>query len=174
LLQHPRFLGKLKIDHRMNAIFPHADQSGPSGYEIKNRHFTGFSKGGEKGLWFSADRKDDTALVIAESSIDALSHAALHPDAHARYCSTGGAINPAQPALLRAAIARMGPGSQIIIATDNDAGGRKLAAQIEALVGETGRQDLQSVRELPEDEGGDWERPAQTKRPTALLKPAMG
>lgn len=78
VLQSPRFAGRLKVDFRSNAIFPHADKDGPCGYEIKNKGFTGFARGGEKGLWFSAAKSSDTALVLAESGIDALSYAALH------------------------------------------------------------------------------------------------
>jgi hypothetical protein len=66
LLAHPR----------SNVIFAHADRDGPCGYEIKNRHFTGFAPGGEKGLWVSGVRRTDTALVLAESAIDALSYPA--------------------------------------------------------------------------------------------------
>jgi len=156
LLQSPRFAGKIKVDARANAIFPHADQDGLCGYEIKNRHFTGFSKGGEKGLWFSVAKVGDTALVIAESGIDALSYAALHLDENARYASTGGAMNPNQPALIRGAIEKIQPGSRIVIATDNDAGGWELAEQIVAVAMETGRRDLQIVQHLPEGEGDDW------------------
>ena len=156
VLRSPRFAGKLKIDFRRNAIFPHADAEGPCGYEIKNKNFTGFARGGEKGLWFSAARSTDTALVIAESGIDALSYAVLHPDGNARYASTGGAMNPSQPALIRSAIARMGEGASLIIATDNDAGGRELAAQIAEIARETGRGDLKIVQDLPEGEGSDW------------------
>ncbi len=64
---------------------------------------TGFASGGEKGLWFSAVRSSDTTLVIADSVIDALSSAALHPDEVARYVITGGAMNPNQPGLISAA-----------------------------------------------------------------------
>jgi hypothetical protein len=156
LLQSPRFAGKIKVDARANAIFPHADQDGPCGYEVKNHHFTGFSKGGEKGLWFSAARVGDTSLVIAESGIDALSYAALHLDAVTRYASTGGAMNANQPALIRSAIEKMGQGSRIVIATDNDAGGWELAEQIEAIARETSRAGLQIVQHLPEGEGDDW------------------
>jgi hypothetical protein len=156
LLQSPRFTGKIKVDVRANAIFPHADQDGPCGYEVKNHRFTGFSKGGEKGLWFSAARVGDTALVIAESGIDAVSYAALHLDENARYASTGGAMNPNQPALIRSAIEKMGQGASVVIATDNDAGGRVLAEQIETIAREAGRADLQIVQDLPEGEGNDW------------------
>jgi hypothetical protein len=105
----PRFAGRIKVDGRANVIFPHADVAGPCGYEIKNRNFTGFSKGGDKGLFFSAARAGNTTLVIAESGIDALSYAALHPQENGRYASTAGALNPNQPALIAATIERMGP-----------------------------------------------------------------
>lgn len=94
--------------------------------------------------------------MFAESAIDALSYAALHPDERARYASTGGAMNPNQPALIAAAIAKMGQGSRIVIATDNDAGGRDLAGQIEAIAAESGRADMDIRQDLPAEEGADW------------------
>jgi predicted nuclease with TOPRIM domain len=45
----------------------------------------------------------------------------------------------------------MGQGARLIIATDNDPGGRSLADQIEAL----GREDLHLVRDLGAGEGSD-------------------
>ena len=39
--------------------------------------------GAEKGLWFSRTRAEDRRLVLGESAIDALSYAALFPDAEA-------------------------------------------------------------------------------------------
>ena len=47
---------------------------------VSSIRLTGFAKGEDKGLWFSAARAGDTALVIVETGIDALSYAALHPD----------------------------------------------------------------------------------------------
>ena len=86
-----RFAGRVRIDGRGNAIFPHFDQEGLCGYEIKNRNYTGFAAGGEKGLWVSRTHPEDNRLVLAESAIDALSHAALFPD-------TGDARMPASAA----------------------------------------------------------------------------
>src|ERR1039458_5062314 len=97
LLESERFAGRVRIDARGNAVFPHFDQEGLCGYEIKNAGFTGFSAGGNKGVWFSQARLDDTRLVFCESAIDALSYAALLPDDHARYASIGGKPNPVQP-----------------------------------------------------------------------------
>jgi phage/plasmid primase-like uncharacterized protein len=156
LLSSPRFAGKIKSDYRHNVIFPHADQDGPCGYEIKNKGFTGFAPGGEKGLWFSAASKEDTALVIAESGIDALSYARVFPDENARYASIGGAMNPGQPDLVSSAIRKMHQGAKVILAMDNDEAGRDLVGQIEALAQATGRTDLTIRRHLPEGEGEDW------------------
>ena len=69
---------------------------------------------------------------------------------------SGGALNPTQPALIQAAIERMGEGAEIVIATDNDPDGRKLADAIEALARETGRGDLRLIQDLPPREGQDW------------------
>jgi hypothetical protein len=156
VLGSPRFAGKVRMDARRNAVFPHYDQDGLAGYEIKNRNFTGFPKGGEKGLWFSAARKGDRHLVIAESAIDAISYAILHPEGAARYASIGGKMNPGQPALIRAAIERMPEGAVIIAATDNDPDGRTLAEEIETIMRATGRADLTFQADPPAEEGADW------------------
>ena len=87
LLQSERFDGMVRIDMHGNAVFPHLDQLGLCGYELKNRNFTGFAPGGEKGLWSSHEKDGDGKLVLAESAIDALSHAVLFPDEGARYKS---------------------------------------------------------------------------------------
>lgn len=155
LLANPRFAGRILVDARSNAVFPHFDRDGPCGYEIKNHGFTGFAPGGEKGLWTSRARSTDTALVIAESAIDALSYAALHPDENARYASFGGAMNPSQPALIRAAIQRLSLGTVVKIATDNDEEGDGFATNIEGLAAETGREDLAVEQAAPID-AKDW------------------
>ena len=45
-----RFAGRIRIDVRGNAVFPHIDRDGVCGYEIKNRNFTGFAPGGERPM----------------------------------------------------------------------------------------------------------------------------
>lgn len=173
LFRASRFCGKIKTDRRGNAIFPHADKDGPCGYEIKNRDFTGFSPGGDKGLWFSTAKRDDRALVIAESAIDALSHAALFPNENARYASLGGAMSPSQPALIGAAIEKMGQGARIIVTMDNDAPGRALAERIEAIARQTVRTDLSIARHLPADEGADWNDVLRAEHAARPTEPAV-
>lgn len=151
VLALPRFAGCVLQDARKNACFPHHDRNGVSGWEMKNQGFTGFSAGGSKGLWFSRTKPTDTRLVIAESALDALSYAALFPDDHARYFSTGGSLNPDQPALISAALAKMPAPAALILATDNDEAGRALAETIQSLAPPA----LETRRPLPTT-GKDW------------------
>ena len=48
LLGSARFAGRIRIDARRNAVFPHFDEEGLCGYELKNRNFTGFASGGKR------------------------------------------------------------------------------------------------------------------------------
>lgn len=150
-LINEKFKGRFKFDSRQNVLFPHYDKAGLCGFEVKNKGFTGFSKGGIKGLWYSQTQKTDRVLIFTESAIDALSYHALNPDPFARYMSTGGSMNPQQPALIRAAMERMLSGSFVLIAFDNDEAGEKLAAEVKALA----PSGLEVRRVLP-SVGKDW------------------
>jgi hypothetical protein len=166
LLSSPRFAGRVRIDRRGNAVFPHFDIAGLSGYEIKNRGFTGFAAGGRKGLWFSHTRPGDRRLVLAESAIDALSHAVLFPDAEdrTRYASLGGKPNAKQPGLIESAVARLPDGAEIVAAFDADDAGRKLTNVVRLAVAkaarETGR-NLHFLVHVPAQEGEDWNQVLQ-------------
>lgn len=155
VLAGPRFIGRIRKDGWGNAVFPHFDEEGLCGYELKNRGFTGFSKGGTKGLWFSRTGAQDSCLVIAESAIDALSYAALFVDEGARYASLGGQMNPRQPELIRAAAARLPRAAEVVAAVDADEGGAALAEMIAEAVRLTGRDDL-GYRVHRPAEGKDW------------------
>ena len=37
----PLFIGRVRVDHRNNALFPHYDKEGLCGFEVKNKGFTG-------------------------------------------------------------------------------------------------------------------------------------
>jgi len=145
LLQRDRFGGRIRIDARRNAVFPHFDADGLCGYEIKNLNFTGFAPGGTKGLWLSQEEPRDDRLILCESAIDALSYAALFLEERSRYASFAGQISPAQRELIRSTAARMPLKSTIVAATDADAEGGKLAAIIGEAIELTGRDDLTHV-----------------------------
>lgn len=163
LLAQERFAGSIRIDARGNAVFPHFDQDGLCGFEKKNTSFTGFSSGGTKGLWLSHTQPGDKRFVFCESAIDALSYASLFPDDHTRYASVGGKLNPSQPELIRAAIARMPSGSEIVAAMDADQAGRELAQIIAQAVKLSGRDDVRFRIQEPEGEK-DWNDVLRAKR----------
>jgi hypothetical protein len=156
LLSSKRFRGRIRIDvPHGNAIFPHFDSDGLCGFEIRNREFKGFSTGGSKGLWTGHSEPDDNRIVFFEGTIDALSYAALFPDAHARYASLGGKPSPLQRELVRAAAAAMPASSTVVAAMDADKSGRELAEVIKEAVKLTGRSDLRF--EMQEPQGAkDW------------------
>jgi hypothetical protein len=156
VLCNPRFAGRIRIDGYENGIFPHWNQDGLCGYEIKNRNFTGFAPGGEKGLWGSRIGPDDSKLIIAETAIDALSYFALKDPYGARYVSTAGALNPIQPALILSAINKLPPRGEVILALDNDNGGVQLAAKISSIFGQIDAGGCVLKTDLPPTPGQDW------------------
>ena len=171
-----RFTNRIHKDHRGNAMFPHFDADGLCGFELKNVDFTGFSAGGVKGLWLSQSKAEDSRLLLAESAIDALSHATLYPDTEARYVSIGGQVNPRQPLLIAAATSRMPEGSEIIAAMDADEQGRKLAAVVKKAVESFGRSDLRFVMIEPfgfKDWNEDLKARANATRVPSQNRPAL-
>ena len=143
-----RFASVIRIDNRNNAIFPHYDSDGLSGFEAKNEGFTGFSRGGEKRLWMTSNIEHAPRIVITESAIDALSHAEITGDSEAAYISVGGQLSPEQWQTLKTELADAKlRDAEIVIGTDSDEAGDKLAAKIAELA-------PSAVREEPE--GKDW------------------
>ncbi len=172
ILTAARFAGRIRTDRRGNAVFPHFDHEGLCGYEIKNSGFTGFAKGGEKGLWVSLIEEADRRCVISESAIDALSYAALFQDEGTRYASFGGQMNPKQPGLIAAMLGRLPAGCDVIAATDSDADGQRFAENIGQLVLDTGRADLRFIVHRPDGGAKDWNdvlRAQPVSFPTARL-----
>lgn len=156
VLEAPRFTGRIYTDRYCNAVFLHHDHhGGVCGYEVRNYRFKGFARGGSKGLWHSTARPDDITLVITESAIDALSYHTLHGLEHARYCSIAGEISPLQRELLASGIQKLPEGSTIILATDQDKGGEKLAHDLRTIAASTGRENLRVIEHRPE-RAGDW------------------
>jgi hypothetical protein len=164
LLGSARFAGRIRIDNRGNAVFPHFDTYGLCGYEIKNRGFTSFAPGGTKGLWLSRQESDDNSLIVCESAIDALSHAVLFPDERARYASIGGNMSPAQPELITAAAKSMPNNARIVAAMDADENGGKLADVVCEAVRAAARDDLVFVVQQPRG-FKDWNDQLRAKQP---------
>lgn len=163
LLQSPRFEGRLKVDGRGNVLYAHSGFDGALvGFEKKNRGFTGFSGGGEKGLACSNDFDGDYRIVFAESFIDMLSHAALFADEKTRYRAFSGGLNDKQPELIRSHVLALPRGSAVVAATDGDDAGREFAEVIRNL-----SEGYEFLEQRPAS--GDWNDVLrENSLPTAL------
>jgi hypothetical protein len=148
-----RFADTWRVDERGELLFPHFDWIGSDrlcGYERKSARFSGFSAGGSKTVWISNTREGDDRLVITEAVIDALSYHQLQPGERTRYLSTSGSIGQRQARHVAAAIAHLPPGSIVVLATDNDEAGDRLAEKLRGLV-----RGVTSERHRP-PAGKDW------------------
>lgn len=170
-LASSRFRGTWRMDagHYGNVIFPHYDERGLSGFEVKNHGFTGFAKGGDKGIWSSKVSPGDQRLVIAESAIDALSYHQVNPHPKARYVSFAGALNAHQPGLLDSAISWMPAGSTIVAATDKDPDGEAFAKSIAEICAK--HPHVTYDRHAPRL-GKDWNDHLRALRARELEQPA--
>jgi predicted heme/steroid binding protein len=158
--QDPRFAGTFRQDQRGNTVFPHYDEAGLSGYELKNQGFTGFSAGGEKALWHSTNIERAERVVVVESVIDAMSHAQVTGETGAAYISIGGQMSEHQRDQLRNKLEQAhARGAQIEIATDNDDAGKRLGQQIRA-DSPAGAQLQQRTPSV----GVDWNEQAQARQ----------
>jgi 5S rRNA maturation endonuclease (ribonuclease M5) len=105
-----------------------------SGYEKKNAGYTGFSKGGKKGVCVFHDGQNKVDnLVITETAIDALSKAQLDglPESTA-YCSIGG--TPSEEQIFQLAEIVKNNKLRAIIAVDRDQGGERITQSIRTLL----------------------------------------
>ena len=144
------------MDRYKNAIFPHYDHEKLMGYEIKNFEFTGFASGGSKALWLSKAFRHDNVLVLAESTINALSYAALHDNNFMRYGSVGGSLNYAQISLIIKVANAMPDKSKIVFAFDQDDGGNKILSRLEEHAVPHFKNSLTWEKHFPLIEGYDW------------------
>jgi len=124
---------RIRLDERGNVAFRHDDLSGLSGWEIKNKSFSGFTGGGRKALFgFRVGlppKEPPPRLAVAESALDALSFYQANP-ATGLYLSFGGTLSPEQRELLAHVLTRY-PAAEIVTATDNDDQGEAFAALIQ-------------------------------------------
>jgi hypothetical protein len=152
ILRDERFRAKIFQDTRNNIAFPHTGIDWKtSGYELKNKDFTGFSPGGKKGIWHSNNTQTAIEIVVVESAIDGLSHAQLYQTGDdVAYVSVGGSLSDSQRSQLVAIFGVMSRrGQKLTIATDSDQAGEKLAQELVGLA-----KDVEVKREIPKAK--DW------------------
>jgi hypothetical protein len=152
VLASERFLGTILADNRGNILFPHKDDHGLSGFEIRSTGFKGFSRG-EKALWISNRLPGDDAILVCESPIDALSYHALYNRPHTQYASTAGGWGPRTGEALLRALERLSGHRTVLLGFDNDEQGRRYAEKCRQLVEPAGATILEA---LPPNPGMDW------------------
>jgi len=152
-LSDARFKETWRVDRRGNVLFPHRDDEGLCGYEIKNRGYTSFAKHSRKTVWRSRAMEGDDRMVVTESAIEALSHWQLHRPENARYMSVGGAWSPSGLEQLMASTNRLPARAVVVLAFNADAGGRDLSDRVQPRIAATGRV---VTRHFPSREGSDW------------------
>lgn len=144
------FAAHVRVDERGNVAFRHNDRNGVTGWELKNKGFTGFSSGGKKALFACRIGTEPPAphprVVIAESAIDAMSFYQFD-SAPGLFLSFAGALSNDQRALLADVLTRY-PDAEILAATDTDHDGETFAALIQSL-----RPDARRARS---PHGKDW------------------
>jgi hypothetical protein len=143
-----QFRDHIRLDDHGNTVFRHDDEHGITGWEAKNRTFTGFASGGKKALFTCQIGSDGEPpnIIITESAIDAMSYYQEN-QTPGLYISFGGGLSPKQKKLLEDALAHYSAAT-VLIATDADAKGEEYAAIIRAM-----RPDAQR---RPPTMGKDW------------------
>lgn len=166
LLSLPHFQGKLRRDdqHYGNAVFPHYDREGLSGYVAINQSHKSFAAGGRKGLFGTTPGASDACLVIAEGVIDGAAYLQQHGHQGVRVVSFEGTMNTTQPELIASAIEKL-PQGEIIAAVDNDAGGDKFDEKLREIHAASKRSDLIFRRHSPHHRSMDWGDIVMGRRP---------
>jgi hypothetical protein len=160
VLAGERFLGTILADNRGNILFPHEDDHGLSGFEIRSTSFKGFSRG-EKALWISNRLPGDDAILVCESPIDALSYHALYSRPHTQYASTAGGWGPKTGEALLRAIANLQGPRTVLLGFDNDEQGRRYADKCRELVHPTGATIIDALPPTIDADWNDIQRAAQ-------------
>lgn len=156
VIMDPIFDGQIRTDARNNVLFAHRNADGDlTGFEIKNRSFTGFAPGGVKMLFQSAFDPSATVAVVCETGIDLLSVAAIFGTQGKRFFSTAGQVSPAQMQCTTELLQSIPALHEVWLAFDNDDAGRKQAQHFTdvlspVLVG------TQMKPAMPKREGCDW------------------
>ncbi|MEM6469601.1 MAG: toprim domain-containing protein [Planctomycetota bacterium] len=151
---HDAFKESIRVGRRGNILFAHRNGGELTGFEVKNRGFTGFSPGGAKSLFRSASVGPEAVLIITETAIDALSVAALAGVNGKRFVSLAGQPSRLQINALRDFIQSIPQLKQIYLAFDHDEGGRKLSKMLKGAL-QIGK-NIQFVDRFPPGEGQDW------------------
>lgn len=155
VLSSPRFAGRIYTDRHGNAVFPHYEQGQLCGLELKGPERAVFVRGSKKTFWRSALNPEDKTLVISEAVIDAISYHIVYPDPQAFYIATGGGMSAEQGTLIQTFVQNYAKINSVLIITDHDAGGDRLAEKLQSVLEQT-RLSGSIKRHSPAQQGQDW------------------
>lgn len=155
VLSSKRFRGRIFVDGYGNAAFPHYDRGEICGLELKNPERGLLVKGSRKTFWRSHILPTDTTVVITEAVIDALSYHEIYGHGDAMYIATGGGLSRSQCEQLVVLLQSLPNIDGVLIATDHDAGGDRIAERIIDTIEKSWFKGL-IARKRPERKGEDW------------------
>jgi phage pi2 protein 07/5S rRNA maturation endonuclease (ribonuclease M5) len=136
LLFHPKIKGSIKADFYSNCCFLHYYRKDVVGWEMKSKEMNGYTKYGQKSVWYSNPLKTESQLVLFESAIDALSWQEIFPDKIevSWLWSTGGGWSKNTKNMIEVALKKY-QHLEVICAFDNDSAGddfyRKICEMME-------------------------------------------
>lgn len=152
-LNNPLFSRRILKGFEGAVIFPHHNESGACGYEVRSDTIRLFTDKGVKGLWYSQIPVQVGKIVFTESSIEALSHFQLHQPKNTAYFSAGGNWNVETVGRLIEKVMHKYAGAEIVAAYNNDRGGHTQADKLEIHAHAVNRS---VKREFPPLAGQDW------------------
>ena len=155
LLRSDRLAGRLFSDRYGNVVFPHFRNREVCGLELKNHERGLLVKGSEKTFWRSNIKRSDQILVIAESVIDALSYQQLFQPRGTIHLATCGGVSKTQCEILIKYLEAAPRVEQVIVATDNDIGGDRIASRVIRAIDQSKFQG-DRIRQRPRQMGQDW------------------
>jgi hypothetical protein len=148
------FRGKILAGYNGAVIFPHWDEHGVCGYEVKGPGVTLFAEKGFKSLWVSNVPLNPRQLIVSESGIDALSYHQVNRPKRAVYLAVSGDWSPEVGQRMVRIIRKLGVG-QVIGAFDNDEGGERHAKRLRELTDSLG---VEMHKNFPPVQGYDWNK----------------
>ena len=155
LLNSWRFQGRVLIDRHGNIAFPHFSDREVCGLELKNRQRGVLVKGSQRTFWRSNSRRSDKTLVVTEAVIDSLSYQQLFQLDDAMFLATGGGVSANQCQLLTRMLNETQHIERVLIATDNDSGGDRIAKRLLETVHKS-QFNGSTSRHRPLHDGDDW------------------
>jgi hypothetical protein len=121
-----------------------------------------------KALWASKYRPGDKAIVLVERPIDAIAYERAHGRQSVCYVATGSRPDDEQRRRLAHVLAEVPDGARVVLAYGRDDAGRKLAAEVQALV------PLARMERRAPEFGARWADQMQLERRHALSLRKVG